>query len=215
MQQNIQDTLQGKYLDSNPYLDATVNRALDNVQTRVNSQFAGNNYGSSAHEEWLARNLAGTALPFYSQNYQNERTNQLRAAAMAPDAAAQDYLNISNLSNAGTAEQNLRQQQLNAQISNYYKPWDLLQNYQRLVTGSNAGGTTSSSSTSPYYTNPLATGLGLATGGLGLYNAANTAGLFGSTAPAIAAGAGIGYGAAGTAIADAMIPTALGLVAAI
>src|SRR4029078_3770582 len=62
---SLSDTINGNYLtaDSNPYLKGAVDSALGDVSSRVNSQFSGNNYGSSGHEEWLGNSLAKTALP--------------------------------------------------------------------------------------------------------------------------------------------------------
>lgn len=192
--QNLQDTLTGKYLGSNPYLQGAVNSALGDVQSRVNAQFAGQNYGSSAHEEWLGRQLADRALPIYAQDYANERNRQLAAASMAPSLEQAQYIAPAQLAQAGTAMQNFDQQAINEQIARYnyntQAPWNMLDQYTRLITGQNLGGSTSGTSTSPYYTNPLATGLGLGMGGLSMYNAANAAGLFGAGAGATAAGAG-------------------------
>ena len=61
-----------------------MNDALGLVKSQLGSAFQGSNYGNSAHQEWLTRQLSNTALPIYAQNYQNERTNQLNAANTAP-----------------------------------------------------------------------------------------------------------------------------------
>lgn len=88
----LQSTIQGDYLnpESNPYLSGAVDTALDQAAGRVNSQFAGEDYGGSAHQEWLGRTLADTALPYYYGNYQTERGRQLGTAAGAP-AFTQGY----------------------------------------------------------------------------------------------------------------------------
>lgn len=79
-------TINGDYLsaDTNPYLKANVDQALGQVRGQVNSQFNNNNYGGSAHEEWLQQKLADTALPMYNQNYQQERARQLNAMISLP-----------------------------------------------------------------------------------------------------------------------------------
>lgn len=94
-QAEMSKTIAGDYLnaDTNPYLKGTVDRALGDVQTRVNAQFANNNFGSSGHQEWLGRNLAETALPIYNQNYQQERNRQFGATTAAPDFASSQTSN--------------------------------------------------------------------------------------------------------------------------
>lgn len=86
-QAEIGKTISGQYLtpDSNPFLKGTVDDALGQVKSQLNSQFKGADFGSSAHQEWLGRGLANTALPFYNQNYQQERNRQFGAATAAPD----------------------------------------------------------------------------------------------------------------------------------
>jgi hypothetical protein len=115
---------------------------------------------------------------------------------MAPTLEQAQYIAPSQLAQAGTAMQNFDQQKINEAISRYnyntQAPWNMLDQYTRLVTGQNLGGTTTGTSTSPYYTNPLVTSLGLGTLGLGLYNSAAQAGLFGAGAGTAAAGYGVG-----------------------
>ena len=184
--QNIQDTLGGKYLNSNPYLQGAFNSALGDVQSRVNAPFARQNYGGSAHEEWLGRQLADRALPIYAQDYANERNRQLAASSMAPTLEQAQYIAPAQLAQAGTAMQNFGQQGINEQMARYnynqQAPWNMLDQYTKLITGQNLGGATSGTSTSPYYTNPLASGMGLGLGGLSMYNAAKEAGMFGAGA---------------------------------
>lgn len=179
-------TVRGDYLDlsKNP----AVKSAMDSARTQVNSQFTGDNYGNSAHQEWLNKGLLSAAAPFYQQ----ERGFQQQAIAQAPAMAEQDYADIAKLASIGAARDSRSQAEVDAQRTAYNAPWDNLFNYQRSIAGSGAtGGTTSTSGQTPMYSNPLASGLGLASGGLGLYNGLTSAGLLG--------GAGAGLGALGTA----------------
>ena len=161
-QGQLGQTLGGQYLSptSNPYLSGAVQNALDQVRQNVNSQFRGDNYGSSANQEYLTRILANTALPIYAQNYSNERQNQLSAVGAAPDlqsANAQQLAQAGQLTAAG--------------------PFAALQNYQNLISG-NFGGTTTTNT--PYYTNPLGSAAGGAATGFavgGPWGAAIGAGL--------------------------------------
>lgn len=133
-------TLSGAFLspDSNPYLKQNVNTALDAVQSRVNGQFSGNNYGSSANQETLTRNLADTAAQMYGQNYTNERSNQQQALSLTPSLNQNRYLDANQLSEAGSAAAEA--------------PWQNLKNYASILglgAGSGQSTTTGSSSSSP------------------------------------------------------------------
>lgn len=152
------DTIAGKYLspDSNPYLQQTVNKALNDVQTRVNSQFSGNNYGSSANQEMLTRNLADTASNMYAQNYANERNNQQQALSLTPSLNANRYLDANQLSQAGAA--------------NAEAPWSSLKNYASILgLGASSGNSTTTGSTSNS-SSPLSTIAGLASIGGALFS---------------------------------------------
>lgn len=150
-------TIGGDYLsaDSNPYLRGAVNDTMNQIQGRVAGTFGtrgGNNYGSSAHQEWLGRSLADAALPIYAQNFQTERGRQLTAAQYGPTA---DAAGAGQLAQAGAL-----QNQYNA------SPWDALQRYQQGVTG-NFG--QQGTATEPYQKpNDLLNALGL---GIAAYGA--------------------------------------------
>jgi hypothetical protein len=143
-------TLAGDFLnvDSNPYLQGAVQQALNQVRRNVSSQFGGESYGGSANQEWLNRQLAETALPIYSQAYQNERQNQLNALGLAPSLQT---ANIDQLLRAGGLEEQRRQQEIAAAKQEFFEPWDALSRYAGL------GG---SQVSSPYFTNPTASMLG-------------------------------------------------------
>jgi hypothetical protein len=174
-QQNNLATLQGNYLspDSNPYLRDSVEDALGMARSSINSQFGGDNFGNSAHQEWLGRGLGSVATNAYMQNYQQERQRQLGAQALAPTLANQDYTNLNALGQVGQQQDARSQAEADA-------PWTALQRFQQLISGQ--GGGTSSTQT-PYFTNPMANALGFGLGGLSLYNGLNQAGLFGAPSP--------------------------------
>lgn len=159
-QQSAFSTLQGDFLgpNSNPYLRDTVNQAMGDARSQINSQFAGDNYGSSAHQEWLTKGLMNQALPMYNQNYQAERQRQMGAQALAPTLANQDYTDIAQMRDAANA------------------PWDQIMRNQQIAQGAGGLGGTQ---TQPYFTNPTASMMGGALGGIGLYNAMNQGGLLG------------------------------------
>ena len=122
--QQLSDTISGKYLGSNPYLDATVNRALGQTRSAVNAGFQGDNHGNSAHQEWLTNKLADTAFPYYMNNYESERGRQQAASLAAPGVAD---ASIDNLEMAAFLQNN--------------EGWDSLLRHQSLI-GGNYGGAT-------------------------------------------------------------------------
>lgn len=167
-----QKTVNGDYLDpsTNPSLKAAVDDALGQVKGNVSGLYGsrgGNNYGSSAHEEWLGRTLANTALPIYAQNYQQERARQLNAAQLGPGMQQQG---TAPLAQAGQATDAYQQALIDADKArfdfNQTSPWDTLQRYQSAISG-NYG----SLQSTPYFqANPYLNALGGAATGLGLYN---------------------------------------------
>jgi len=168
--QNITNTLNGDYLNpnSNPYLQANVNQALGDVQTRVNSQFNNPNFGGTAHQELLTRNLGDTASQMYGQNYQQERSNQLNAAGQAIPLAGADYLDAQQLQGIGAQRQGLSQQYLTNAANQFQGaanfPYEQLQRYGQVVSGGTGqGGTTTQSGGGG--SNPLAGALGGAAAG--------------------------------------------------
>ena len=163
-QGNAMQTLQGDFLgpNSNPYLRDTVNQAMGDARSQINGQFAGDNYGSSAHQEWLSKGLMQQALPMYNQNYQAERQRQMGAQALSPTLANQDYMDIGQLQAAGNSQ------------------WDQLGRYQGLIQNTAGMGGTQSQ---PYFQNNAASMMGGALGGMALYNGMNQGGLLGGSSP--------------------------------
>jgi hypothetical protein len=142
----------------------------------VDSQFnLAGRYGSGAHQGVTAQALSDTAGNLAFQNYGNERTNQLKASMLAPQAAGQDYLDISALGDVGAQRESLAQADINEQIQRFdydqQKQLNELDAYMRLI-GGNWGGSQSGTTTGPALPGPdrfgqiLGGGLGLA--GLGL-----------------------------------------------
>lgn len=194
---DLQKTLEGGYLspDSNPFLQNTVNQALGDVQSRVNSQFSGNNFGSTAHQEWLGRNLADTALPIYNQNYQQERGRQMQANLFAPQAAQSDYQDLQALLGVGDVRQAQAQQgldfnfdQFNAQQQDPYNKQQWLSNILNGTSGQ------IQIAPNPYQQNRTANAIGGAAAGAGLGGALGGAAA-GATAGSVLPGWGTAIGA--------------------
>ena len=95
-----------------------------------------------------------------------------KALGMAPAMAAQDYADFNALAGVGDA----RRQQSQAELQDQVNRWNFEQNtpaeklakYMALVGGGQFGST--GTDTRPVFSNPLAEGLGLATGAAGLGN---------------------------------------------
>lgn len=192
-QNQLTGTLNGDYLNSNPYIDATYNKAAKGVTNKYNeivnpgidSAFSGaGRYGSGAYaqarntsDRTAATELGDLASTMYGQNYANERQNQIQGQLYAPDLANQDYYDINQLSSVGDYKTNLAQQQIDADRAKYNynanKDQTALQQYMELIQG-NYGGT--STQTNPYYRNSAGGGIGGVAQGIGAV--ASLAGLF-------------------------------------
>lgn len=165
----VQKTLEGGY--TNPFASGALGDAMDMAKSKINAQFSGDNYGNSAHQEWLGRGITSAAMPFASQMFENERGRQLGAAQLAPAIAGQDFSDLGQgLSVSRMADD---------------APWNQLLRYQQAISGAGGG---SSVTQQPYSAgNPIGSMLGGALGGHALAGALGFAGPWGALA-----GAGLG-----------------------
>lgn len=129
----IQNTINGDYMNSNPYLDAMYNQGAKKVSDSVNSNFsAAGRYGSGAHQGVLGETLGNMATDIYGSNYRTERQNQLNAAQLAPsmDSVYQGMLfnNANQALNIGNQIQDYKQQK-------QLEPWNRLNMYSGLING--------------------------------------------------------------------------------
>lgn len=114
----MNSTIAGDYLNSNPYIDRTFQMAADPVVANIASQFSkAGRYGSGAHQGVLGTTLGNLATNIYGQNYANERAKQVTAAAGAPgftsDAGAAPF-------SAFGAYGNLLKQNVSSTTSPYF-----------------------------------------------------------------------------------------------
>lgn len=80
----VNDTLAGKYLNGNPYLDGMLSKTRENITNNVQSQFAGaGRYGSDYNVGELSRQLADAENQMRFQNYGQERAYQNEAIGQA------------------------------------------------------------------------------------------------------------------------------------
>lgn len=162
----LASTIRGDYMrpDSNPYLAAAVNDALGQAKSAFAGQYAGaagNNIFNSGYQEALAEGLGRVATNAYLGNYNAEREKQLSAISAAPTF---DTLSANLLFGAGQSEDQRRQAEVAAQQMEFNSPWNNLANYLNAIKG-DYGATVET----PFHSNWLATLLGAAGAGYGMY----------------------------------------------
>ncbi len=131
------DTAQGRYLspESNPWLDATFNRASErvgeawnrNVLPTLESRFQGAGrahsgaYGGavSRASDVLGDQLEDLATSIYGQNYQQERGRQMHALQMAPQVQAQQYAPMEALREVGRERESYDQLRIDDLIARF------------------------------------------------------------------------------------------------
>ena len=173
--QLTQDTMGGKYLEGNPYIDKMAQQAGADAAGQINSTFSRfNRTGSPGHSEAMARGVASATIPLRAQQYDNERGRQMQASLFAPQLANQDYIDASMIGGIGAQKEAKAAEQRDM-------PYQNLGNYLGMIQG-NYGG--QSQQTTPMYTNRVAGGLGGALGG------ASIAGMLPGFSPWLGAGLG-------------------------
>lgn len=196
-QTQLGQTIGGQFLGGNPFFQGAFQPAAQAAQQAFQTGTANlasqasraGRYGSGAMtnlQSQLAnqfgQNLANTAGQLAYQNYAAERAAQERATGMAPSMAAADYGDIQSLLGAGQARENYLQQALQSDINRFNfmqnQPQQNLQNYLNMVYGFPAGRTTTTQT--PFYTNPTATALGTGLLGVSLLGGLDRLGTGGS-----------------------------------
>ena len=181
-QQQALSTVQGDYLNANPFLTGAYNAASAPVMEQwqnqiapgIDASFSGaGRMGSGLYaqarnqsENTLGRSLTDMSSKMAYANYAAERQNQLNMAGQSGAMAQQDYGDLNKLMAVGGAREGLEQAQLGDRISRYNfeqnLPWDQLARYSGLVSG---GYGSEQSTGTPMYSNPGANFLGGALGG--------------------------------------------------
>ena len=153
-QGNAYNTLQGNFMspDSNPWLKQNVDTAMSDTAGYVNRQFNNNNFGGSANQEQLTRDLGKVSGQMYGANYDQERARQMSAMGMAPQMAESDYRDAQALLGVGDARQGQAQKYLDQAnglfgANNGYNQAQLDAYGRAVQTGMGAGGT--STTTAP------------------------------------------------------------------
>lgn len=114
----LTNTINGGFLDGNPYMDRMVDKAQGDVIRNYNlvskpqmeaSMVRSGSYGNSGlmemqgeQQRQLQESLGNISTQMRGQNYAQERQNQQSAIGMAPGFAQQDYNDAQQLLNAGS-----------------------------------------------------------------------------------------------------------------
>lgn len=129
-----QKVLSGGFMDGNPYLDRTFDRASSRVRQGLDTQFAqAGRYGSDAHQNVMADQYNDLATSIYGGAYDRERGYMDRAAVMLPTLYGQDINNLQGLLSIGATENALADQEVNWDVYEPYKRLQMMQAGQGLM----------------------------------------------------------------------------------
>lgn len=99
------DTIAGKFLDSNPWVESLAGASADRAQRAVNARFAASGMGegvSTPYADILSKNVLDAGNSVRYANYDAERSRQLQAAGAADAAFANERGNM-DAANARTS----------------------------------------------------------------------------------------------------------------
>jgi hypothetical protein len=184
----VANTLNGNYLNGNPYLDAQFQAGTRQIGNTYNALVggqtsgaeAGGRYGSGMQafqknqaDQTLGDNLNNLYANTYGANYTAERQNQVNAVGQATGVQTQGLANANALGTVGSAQDAYNQSLTDASVNkwNYNQnlPNNNLAQYMGLIQG-NYGG--SASTTTPLSGQSLLGNLlGAGALGLGAYGA--------------------------------------------
>ena len=182
------DTLSGSFLGGPRYTEmynAAVRPAVqsftESVLPGITSQFArSGRLGSNAQQlateratEAFGRGLADVG----AQQYAQERARQNQMIGVAPQLAAADFADPARLAAIGATQGAQAQKELADEVSRFtffqQRPRDALNALIGQIQGVPLGGAGSSQVAQPYFTNPVASGMGGAMAGAQLANMLN------------------------------------------
>lgn len=212
-QDQLQKTINGDYLNSNPYLQGAINAAVQpitnafssEVMPGIDSNFsAAGRYGSGLQgaayndaNDTLARNIGNVSTNMAYQNYGDERQRQMQSMLFAPEMARQDYADLAMLGQAGQGYDQYNQNLINSDIEkwNYLQnaDWNYLNDYIGLLNGA-TGSSSTTKAPGQAGMSPLTGALGGAMAGASLGSAIPGVGtLFGALGGGLLGGLGSIY----------------------
>lgn len=160
------NTINGDYLNNNPYLDKTFDLAAGKMRSSLDSQFnQGGTYGSSLHEGARADQLGDLATKIYGGNYESERQRQMQGMLFAPQQAESDYSDFNHMAEVGQSYEGQAGKNLQDVMNryNFYQnaPYARLQQLSGLVNPAGAlGGTQQGTQTQGSSSNGSSNALG-------------------------------------------------------
>jgi hypothetical protein len=147
-----QRTINGEFLNNNPYLDQLLERYGAKANQQVLGSFnASGRMGSGANTQTAIQAVSDATLPYLFENYQNERGLQTQASQFAPSLAATDYQDLAALSGVGDVYQEQDQRGIDEAMARYNydanAPSAWLDQYMSRVNGSGANNLTTQTQT--------------------------------------------------------------------
>jgi hypothetical protein len=113
-QDYVQNSLQGGFLGSNPYLDATFEKARLASQGGLASEFASSGRNIDASAPYRADQLNNLATSIYGGAYENERNRMQQLVPQAQPLAEADYGDYARLGQVGAQTEDLAREYANA-----------------------------------------------------------------------------------------------------
>ena len=187
-QDQVSKTLNGDYLNGNPFLDAQFQAGTQGITKAYNDAVGGQTSGAELNGRYgsgmqafqkgqAQQNLMGGLNNLYAntygQNYQQERANQVNAVGQAAGVQNQGITNANALGQVGSAQDQYAQSLTDADVAKWNYNQNLANNnlgqYMGLIQG-NYGGS-QSTQTPMSGQNNLGLGLGLGMSALGAYGA--------------------------------------------
>lgn len=163
-QNQLGSTLSGDYLYGGPGFNAAFDAAQRRITPAVQGQFErAGRFGGGLAQEAETKALSDSFAGLYNQ----ERQRQMGGLGFAPSISGLDYRNIGALSAVGQQREAFEREKLGEDIARHdfaqNEPYNRLQFQSGIIQGGFPGGQT----TTPYYQNRLAGGIGGAMTGLG------------------------------------------------
>jgi hypothetical protein len=173
---------------TNPQLQGLVNQGFDQIQNNLASQFAGGGRNIEASAPVQASQMGNLENQVYGGAYNNAVNNMTSALSQTSPLTTNQYTPSQMLSQAGgniqQQAQNIIQGNMNQWAFNQQAPWTAMNQYMGDLGQAPLGQQTST----PYFTNPTASGMG---GALAGYQLGNDLGGYGGYGAAL--GGLLGY----------------------
>lgn len=130
----VRNSLGGGFLNANPFIDATFNKAAQATQSQLASQFAGSGRNVDQSAGLRAQQLNDLATQIYGGNYANERQLMQGTLGYAQPLGNQAYTDANQLMGVGNQIQDFSQRVTDA-------PGTALDQYLARVRGTDYGST--------------------------------------------------------------------------